>query len=267
MKPEAVQPITPTPSLGATAAPAPALPPANATTGGAVKSMGLAEFVALDTMLQAFLADGVLGPAEVQAYQAARTAFLGGEIAPPVAVETTKDPMVEAPAPVFVAPVTAESANTFEPISAALIASFAAAVAAERMTAGDDSNEAQAPPNRGGLAGALDAYRIALLEHDAHHQGAHAAGLAGLTGSNSHQVHFLPQLMIPHGLRVLSWAAFNREPTEPEQQAARQLMDGGDPASGTREIHGRIMHHAPDPAAMELRLVWPVPAPEGPSDS
>lgn len=62
--------------VAAPAAPAPAAAPAPVAAGG---TLDAGQLGALDSMMQAFLADGVLTAAEQQAYQAARAGFLGEE--------------------------------------------------------------------------------------------------------------------------------------------------------------------------------------------
>lgn len=53
------------------------LPPPAAASGAAAAKLDVGQLDALDTMMQAFLADGELTPSELQAYQTARAGFLG----------------------------------------------------------------------------------------------------------------------------------------------------------------------------------------------
>jgi hypothetical protein len=275
--------------------------------------LGIAELGALDTMMQAFLADGKLEPAEIMAYQAARAAFTHGEgvahdelasgaspsaegqstgsveavhpslpiggndvaagIAayqetavfpiryahPPAPKDITADPNAM-PAP------EAEARPMYSPdeppVQVRQAPSPAAQAQASVGQAPAPAAQVQAPvgqapaPALEGLAAALHDYRTAILELDAHDFGAKSQGKAGLTGSSSHQVHFLPELMVPHGLRVLAWASLDREPTPEELEEAKALMESAEPAYGVKELTDRMLHQAADPAAAAVRLIW-----------
>jgi hypothetical protein len=76
---------------------------------------------------------------------------------------------------------------------------------------------------------------------------------SGLTSGPDSPVHFLPGLMIPAGVRVLTQAALNREPTADEMDRFRQMMQ--DP-NGMVAVMDAIMAQAPDRAAVAARLKW-----------